>query len=194
MALEIQALNARIADWFALLLDERCDCHAGDNLPDTGVAVDMLASASRIFVCARGRCDFVCQLLAARLRETGLAIEVADDAVMPQFAAGDVLVAMYEDSTDAFLLHAALEARIAGACLLMVTQNCQCALARFADAALIVPSGCKGSRPHTGECPAKMVHFDKSLIEVFDQIYQRLTRLRLPDMPLQRPFLAQIPT
>jgi 6-phospho-3-hexuloisomerase len=133
---------------------------------------ERIGEAGRVVCAGQGRSGMVAAALAVRLVHLGVVAHVAGEATQPAVGRGDLLVAFSRTGETAMSIHQAERARAAGAGIAVVTGRAEGALARLADALVLVPSAAVRSGQHAGSL------FEQAALIAADCMAARLQRAR----------------
>lgn len=151
-----------------LLLRQLADTAGGVSGEELDRIGALLAGARQICVTGAGRTGLVMRMLAMRLAQMGLPVQVAGDVTCGPVGAGSVLLAGSGSGETGGLVRQAEKAKAAGAALAVLTTAPQSTLARLADAAAVIPAPTK-ERSGGSALPMGSL-FDQGLLLACDRL------------------------
>ena len=137
-------------------------------------ALDLLSTASRVFVVGSGRSGLALRMLAMRLMHAGLTVHVVGEVTTPAIAAGDVLLAASGSGTTAGIIRSATTAEEVGAQVIAVTTAADSPLAQLAQVAVIIPAAQKQDHGHSRSAQYSGGLFEQSLLLLGDALFHVL--------------------
>lgn len=144
---------------------------ARDNTETVRAAIDILSTASRVFVLGSGRSGLALRMLAMRLMHLGLTVHVVGEVTTPAIATGDVLLAASGSGTTAGVIRSATTAVGAGASVIAVTTAADSPLAQLAQVAVIIPAAQKQDHGHTRSAQYSGGLFEQALLLLGDAMF-----------------------
>lgn len=129
---------------------------------------DAILSAKRVFVCGRGRSNYLSKCFAMRLTQLGLTCFCIDETNTPAIHADDILIICSGSGESETLAANGRHCLRIGAKLAVVTANAESALAEIAHIVLCVPSYSSKLKNNVPTINIMASQFESTMLLVLD--------------------------